>query len=374
MAIIVTIMTTPLTLLIYPPHVRKALHDPTFGTSDDASDEKAAGPLSSLPSIDKGTKAGALTSAPTVSHRGKFKFTVVLERIEHLPAVMTIVQLFQPSSSSSFLGNNPPSVVRPTKVDALRLIELSERMSAVMRGSDVGEVLRRDALVKVFEMFARLNRIAVSSALSVVPHANYVASVLEHAQSVGSELILLPWIAAPLSNPSEGHSNVAHPSTPPATSSSYNPFLNLFGTHGTDTPTETSVLYSQFIRGVFAESSADVGLIVDRGAPNTTNSSHLIAVDGHHIFLPFFGGPDDRLALTLLVQLCQSNPSVSATVVWITKSEGELERSDTIDSVTKDKGPGHPNFTITSIVSITYSPCPTLTCSFPLIIIILVLI
>lgn len=355
MAIILTLMTTPLTLLIYPPHVRKVIHEPSFRSSDDSSDEKAASRLSALPSINKGAKAGVPSSMPIVSRGDKFKFTVVLERIEHLPAVMTIVQLFQPPSSSSVAH---PS--RPAKIDALRLVELSERMSAVMRGNDAGEVLRRDALVKVFEMFARLNRIAVSSALSVVPHADYAPSVVQHAQAVGSELILLPWSAAPLCHPSEGQSNAAQPSTPHATSSSHYPLLNLFGAHGTDAPTENSVLYAQFIRGVFVESSADVGLVVDRGAPNSTNSSHLVAVDGHHLFLPFFGGPDDRLALTLLVQLCQSNPSVSATVVWITKSENDLERSETVDSVTKDKEPGHPNFTITSVVSSACSPCLTM--------------
>jgi len=106
------------------------------------------------------------------------------------------------------------------------------------------------------------------------------------------------------------------------------------------------VIYSQFIRGVFVQSAADVALIIDRGAPNSINSSHLVAVDGHHIFLPFFGGPDDRLALTLLVQLCQNNTSVNATVVWITKSEGDLE-TDSI--IAKDRETPHQNFTITSI-------------------------
>jgi hypothetical protein len=105
------------------------------------------------------------------------------------------------------------------------------------------------------------------------------------------------------------------------------------------------VLYPQFIRGVFAEASTDVALVVDRGTPNTVNGPHLVAVDGHHIFLPFFGGPDDRLALTLLVQLCQGNPSVGATVVWITKSEDDLQRSETVDSIAKDP----QNFTDTSV-------------------------
>ena len=349
MAVILTLITAPLTLLIYPPAIRKTIDHTTYGSSPDTSIEKVAGPLSTLQSLDKRGNAGA-PSAPTASQGDKSKFTVVLEHIEHLPAVMTIVQLLQPASSSS--PDNDASVIhssRPTKIDALRLIELSQRMSTVMRGSGAGEVLRRDALVKVFEMFARLNRILVSSALSVVPHANYAPSVVEHARVVGSEMILLPWSAAPSSTTSDGESNVAHSSG----ATLYNPFLNMFGTHESETPTEKSVLYSQFIRGVFAESLADVALIVDRGSPDLVNSSHLVAVDGHHIFLPFFGGPDDRLALNLLLQLCHNNPTVSATVVWITRSEDDLGRSDTVDSITRAKATPHQNFTITSIVSDT---------------------
>jgi len=72
----------------------------------------------------------------------------------------------------------------------------------------------------------------------------------------------------------------------------------------------------------------------------------------HNIAVLFFGGPDDRLALMQLVQLCQSNPNLSATVVWITKSEDDLEDSEhsaTIDTIAKEKGLAHQNFTITSI-------------------------
>jgi hypothetical protein len=43
-------------------------------------------------------------------------------------------------------------------------------------------------------------------------------------------------------------------------------------------------------------------------------------VPDHHIFLPFFGGPDDRLALDFVVQIC-ANPRVRGTVVRLTKCD-----------------------------------------------------
>ena len=44
------------------------------------------------------------------------------------------------------------------------------------------------------------------------------------------------------------------------------------------------------------------------------------------MFLPFFGGPDDRLALTFLVQLA-SRSSVKATVVRIQKTDAADKES-----------------------------------------------
>jgi len=63
-------------------------------------------------------------------------------------------------------------------------------------------------------------------------------------------------------------------------------------------------------------------LFVDRGM-----SIPYTGLTGQHLFLPFFGGPDDRLALSFLVQLC-TNTSVNATVIKMQKTD-ELTRSST---------------------------------------------
>jgi len=54
-------------------------------------------------------------------------------------------------------------------------------------------------------------------------------------------------------------------------------------------------------------------------------NSGSIATSNQHIFLPFFGGPDDRLALTFLLQLCE-NPIVTATVVRFATRDGPTPR------------------------------------------------
>jgi hypothetical protein len=96
-----------------------------------------------------------------------------------------------------------------------------------------------------------------------------------------------------------------------------NPFDGVF--HRTTTQDQTSsVVFSEFIRNVFAKSLSDVALFVDRGM----NNGYLTS-SNQHLFLPFFRGPDDRLALAFLGQLCE-NPSVTATVVrLVMKDEAE---------------------------------------------------
>ena len=46
----------------------------------------------------------------------------------------------------------------------------------------------------------------------------------------------------------------------------------------------------------------------------------------YHLFLPFFGGPDDRLALEFVVQLC-AHPGVSATVVRVIRQDFDMRQS-----------------------------------------------
>jgi hypothetical protein len=98
-----------------------------------------------------------------------------------------------------------------------------------------------------------------------------------------------------------------------------NPFDGVF--QKTTTMDQTnSVIFSEFIRNVFAKSPSDVALFVDRGL----NVGYV--ANNQHLFLPFFGGPDDRLALNFLGQLCK-NPSVTATVVRLV-SKGRATPED----------------------------------------------
>ncbi|KAF9515215.1 hypothetical protein BS47DRAFT_1376288 [Hydnum rufescens UP504] len=311
MALVLTLTTTPLSLWIYPPRVQK-LHEGAVAKLEPISGSDGNSP--------EPHEKSDISSAVTGGHpeHVKTRFTVTLDQIEHLPAIMTVVQFLRPPLSRAVPAADGNVVVRPTpkiSIEALRLIELTERTSAVMRGSDTEELLHRDPLLNVFTMFSRLNRIAVSPSLSVVPHSNFASSCGPATHS-----------AAPT----------------PVPHSSYNPFAALFGQalsspSSTHTPAsvDSSVLHSQFIRQVFSETSCDVALFVDRGLAAVVECP---SVDSQHIFLPFFGGPDDRLALGIVVQLCAQNPAI--------KPEWDL---NTRDSLHAEKP--QTNFTVTSAVN-----------------------
>ncbi|TFK52391.1 hypothetical protein OE88DRAFT_1628146 [Heliocybe sulcata] len=325
-ALLLTFMTTPAVAALYPPERRVRVsatgqHVPPPSTEAPGPSRRSGSGLSGKEQID------------LVDDAWRSRFTVVLDKIEHLPGMMAITQLFQSpfaslnedpsdaqstslSSGSSSPGpKNLPEVI----VDALRVIELSDRTSAVMKGSaPVETMIQADPLLGIFRMFGELNDLPVESSLSIVGYDSMAANVVEHAEDNFSQLILLPWLP-PV--PSLEHGMHASPSGDTSQAAVtprpmvINPFDTIFRSGQTEK--SASVTHSHFIRGVFAQSKMDVALFVDQGhAPGEMRN----AGSKHHLFLPFFGGPDDRLALELIVQLC-ANPKISATVVKVQKTD-----------------------------------------------------
>ncbi|KAJ6610377.1 Sodium/hydrogen exchanger family-domain-containing protein [Mycena sp. CBHHK59/15] len=258
-ALILTFMTTPLTLLFYPAKHRDT--EATVGRRSSTEDEI------------------------------KTKFSLILDKIEQLPAAMTLCQLLQPPpvpppfSVSSSVDEKalppslPPSLLHPRiSIDALRLIELTNRTSAVLKSQAADVLLHSDPV---------LNRLAVSAALSVVGYDEFADAVAQHAVQSEAQMVIVPW--------SRGATLVLEDDQEQGkTSRVRNPFDGVFHRTATVTQDQTnSVVYSEFIRRVFLHAPTDVALF--------------------QLFLPFVGGPDDRLALTFLVQLC-ANPGVVATV------------------------------------------------------------
>ncbi|RXW18815.1 hypothetical protein EST38_g7039 [Candolleomyces aberdarensis] len=335
-ALVLTFLTTPLTLLFYPSKYRTtALPKPSKTRKDDV-------------------EGGSIEKKPIHDDQFKTRFSLVLDKVEELPAAMALSQLLHstgsPSTTTLALSTSSDTDIKEVPVengakreelrnaapiiaiDALRLMELTNRSSAVLRSTQEADALMyNDPVISIYRAFGQLNQLAVSASISIVNYNDFTQAISEHVVNSESEMLLIPW--------SRGTTSVIP--TPPemgAAPSGFgvrNPFDGIF--HKTTTQDQTSsVVHSEFIRSVFLRCPCDVALFVERG----TSTSSLSAAQ--HLFLPFFGGPDDRLALTFLVQLC-SRSTVTATVVWIKKSE-ELspQTSDEADLAAKTTSPMSP--------------------------------
>jgi hypothetical protein len=305
-ALTLTFMTTPLVTVLYPPERR--VFATSGGAPPQARDEEEEG--------DADKKSLVNEEQPW-----RYRFTVVLDKLEHMPCMMALTQLARPpvpdfSSLTTAVSMSAASDPAPLKyktpevsISALRLIELSDRPSAVMKSSTTDTLIHTDPLLGIYRMFGELNNFPVSTSLTIVPHDDLAYNVVDHARRNASQLILLPWLP-----PCAGTAEISDGGTPRREKLDHNPFEAIFGT---SRDKSTSAIHSQFVRGVFAQSETDVALFVDPG-------NHINAGAGtggsHHIFLPFFGGPDDRLALEFVVQLC-ANLKYNATVVRMEKHE-----------------------------------------------------
>ena len=299
-ALVLTCATTPTVCFIYPPHlrIRATLSGPSSAHVHGCTDDES----------------NAGSRKHSVKHNGdgvtKRRFTVVLDKFEHLPSILAITQLLQPPppySQTKSDSSQSPGNQAETNFGALRPIELADRPSDVMKSSATDSLLHTDPLIAVFRAFAELNGLPVSSALSIVPFNSLAASVAEHVSGFSTQVVLIPWL------PSTQAPEIPDTGAPSATQDRNAPFDSL---NRGDHP--TSLVHSQFLRGVFEQAGTNVALLF-RHAP-------FGAREQTHLFLPFFGGPDDRLALNFVVQLC-TNPRVSATVVRITKSDIQADVS-----------------------------------------------
>lgn len=315
-ALLVTIITTPLVLFFYPEKVR---------VHEDVIVRRKDGPVS---------EESHYGSAPSSNDGFKYRISIVLTKIEQLPAAFMLSQLVNNNyltqtlppvgstdekadslGSSVPIGHSKTSPTASIHINTVRLIELSARMSAILKSQEASLLLQNDPAVSIFRTFGALHKFNVSASLSVVDSAEYPDAVVRRVQESKSQLVILPW--------SRGSASVHENDSQ---HSARDPFDGVFHKSNVHIQDQTnSVVYSEFVRGIFLKSPCDVALFVDRGLSDEPGPIE------HHLFLPFFGGPDDRLALTFLVQLCH-NPFVTAQVVRMVKTEG-LERTSIVEEV-----------------------------------------
>ncbi|KAI0847343.1 Sodium/hydrogen exchanger family-domain-containing protein [Daldinia vernicosa] len=323
MALVTTVSTTPLTKWLYPPWYQKKLEQWKRGEID-----WDGNPLES-----KGS-----SQPDSVSHLREFRMRrlLIYLRLDSLPSLFTFISLLgvekvtpspeevPKSEPGDDAANTPIPVIRkrPLEVHALRLLELTERTSSVMKVSESDEYSRRDPVVNAFRTFSRLHDVAVSGNVLIAPEDSFAQTVVAQASDRESDFVLIPW--------GETGSNREDQSIPLRVSSE-------------DRFSEKSHL--EFVQATFGNAVCSTGILISKDAsgfasvdkpalPRTVSNismrSHAerallpIADKSLNIFLPFLGGVDDRCALRFVLHLAK-NPLISVTIAHLNCAQGDDE-------------------------------------------------
>ena len=248
-------------------------------------------------------------------------------RLDSLPSIFTLVALLggeksdtaiakvHPRKESKSMGtatDRPPSILqRPLEVHGLRMLELTERLSSVMKESEADDLSHRDPVVNAFHTFGQLNNVAVSGEVQFAPEAQYAAMLGERATDHTSDMVLLPW------------------------SESGNLSEVVTANFGEGTPgTFSNASYNSFVYDFFQSVPCNAAVFINNGfgaipREEPRPSNRRLSLQGnylkataplrdlsHHIFFPYIGSVDDRVALRFVLKLAR-NPSVTATIVHV---------------------------------------------------------
>jgi len=312
MALVTTVTTTPLVVALYPPWYQRKLESWKRGEIDWDGNRL----------IPEGDSPKDLVEK---LRNNQVRKLLVYLRLDSLPSLFTFIALLggdratvstKVHKTKSELATVPEGETsnsrsiaaskRPLEVHGVRILELTERTSSVMQSSELDDYGRRDPVVNAFRTFAQLNNVAVSGDVSIVPEDSYAETLAGQASDHCSDLVLIPW------NDSDSSADfgAVHDSLSTSVQDAFiqktleTAICNIavFYNNGFGGPSATS-------EPRLARSISGLSLRSHRDAASMT-----IADRSHHVYFPFFGGADDRVALRFVLQLAQ-NSNVTVTVI-----------------------------------------------------------
>ncbi|CAG8739070.1 2888_t:CDS:2 [Dentiscutata erythropus] len=212
--------------------------------------------------------------------------------------MVTFVQLLQhkTSTKSTLLSSDDKSdssIIKenkPMKVHVLRLIELTQRMSAVMKFNEISETILHDPIMNMFSVLSQISSMKVNAKLAVAAPKDFCQEITENIQDYDINLVIIPW---------DGAGEIV------------------------DTPIENE---DNTLREK-KHTSPQRGRVCFGSTDNTYTLSNSMGY--LNVFMPFFGGADDHEALTFVFRLLEY-PNVNITVFRIIKSEQPTENDVTL--------------------------------------------
>ncbi|CAG8674315.1 11471_t:CDS:2 [Gigaspora margarita] len=255
-----------------------------------------------------------LESKESPHSKDDLRLLVVLNKVENLPAMVTFVQLLQhndvlnnKSTSKNSEEQSELTITKPMKptmsVYVLRLIELTQRMSAVMKFNEISETILHDPIMNMFSAISQVSSVKVDAKLAVASPKDFCPEITDRIQDADINLVIIPWGGAGeiVDTPIENDDH-----------------------HVPREKKHTSPHVATFVQGIFNEAAnyASVGVFVDRGFGSIDSNTRTIPnpMGYLRVFVPFFGGADDREALNFAFKLLEY-PNVNITVLRIIKSD-----------------------------------------------------
>ncbi|KAK7972568.1 hypothetical protein PG988_006702 [Apiospora saccharicola] len=337
MALLTTFATTPLVSWLYPPWYQKKIAAWKRGEID--WDTSAT--LSHLATANRSTlNMGAGMS--------RVNSILVYLRLDNMPDTLNLLYLFgmqndaknqspEAVDSKEAATNVTPSNNKKTvRTHGMRLLQLGDRDSNVLTVSQVDEYTRNDSVVNIFRTVGQFLKIAVSGEVAVMPQSRFAEALLAKASDTTSDLLLVPWT---------GTGAISDSSVETADDK------------------VLSASYLQFASDLLASRDHNIALFLPhnpkRLLPHEPSSNkrleltraysfkdlHQGGIPGipvvdksYHIFLPFFGGADDEVALSLVIQLCEAGNATATVVQFTDPSTAGLDVSTVISSRHRDTG------------------------------------
>ncbi|EPS44644.1 hypothetical protein H072_1381 [Dactylellina haptotyla CBS 200.50] len=327
MALVTTFATTPLVTYLYPDWYQKKVSQwragkinwdgsPASGPDDDESDAKIK------TSVNRLTVLLRLDSLPSLIAL----ISLLKGEKEASPPAIHKSRMDEESSSKKEEADRADTSTPPNQrleVHGLRLRELGERTSAVMRVTEEAEFAERDPVVNTFKAFGRMNNIACATGLSIIPESSFSSVLSDHAKDTHSDLLVVPW-----SETGQVSDNYDQNMESKEHRFESGPYVSFMTSLVQETPSKLAIFINRGFGGVnrdrhdksVTRRGSTISGAISRVKTGIEASATLPILDpSHHIFFPFIGGEDDRAALRFVLQIVK-NTHVTATIVQISTS------------------------------------------------------
>ncbi|KAK8074076.1 hypothetical protein PG994_004975 [Apiospora phragmitis] len=278
---------------------------------------------------------------------------LVYLRLDNMPNTLNLLYLFgmqndaKKQDTEAIDSKETETIVTPTnkktvRTHGMRLLQLGDRDSNVLTVSQVDEYTRNDSVVNIFRTVGQFLKIAVSGEVAVMPPSRFAEALLAKASDTTSDLLLVPWTGTGAISDSS-----VETADDRVLSASYLQFaadllaskdhnIALFLPHNPKRmlPNEPLAAAAAAKRQelLTRANSLKEGLHQEGVFPSIIP----VADKSYHIFFPFFGGADDEVALSLVIQMCEAGNATATVVQFTDPSAAELDVATVISSRHRD--------------------------------------